>query len=305
MGRFDDDVFGTDSSASFGPFCSTGPAIRRLKCSLYPILEICIEAYYLSISETFPGELAFRQHADAVEHFLYAGADADAKDDATGGSCLHFAAGSGALDICEVLLEGGARPSVRDRRLQTPLWWAMAGGYVDICQMLLSCDDSVATLRSVERLTPLHEAASLGAASIIRILIPFYRRLGLDVRGPHWRTPLHLAAREGHFEVCQALVTGSADPQVACSHGKTAVHYAALCGTRALEICDLFSATRPLSCTLRDASGRTPCELAEDSGLATPELRMVLHRRRYSARPASRSTSSRTLRRHVHCRPVC
>lgn len=304
MKAFGDEGFASESSGSWEFFPANGPSIRKLKCSLYPVLEICIDAYYLSISRGFLPEANFQQQADAVDHFIGEGADVDAKDDATGGSCLHFAAGSGALEICQILLEAGARPSARDRRLQTPLWWAMAGGHVDICQTLVDFDGSLATLRSLEQLTPLHEAASLGAAAIVKMLMPYYDRRGLDVPGPRWRTPLHLAARDGHFEVCQALVRASADPQVACSHGKTAVHYAALCGTRALEICDLFSTTRPLSCTLRDASGRTPCELAEDSGLAAPELRMVLSRRRHSARPASRPSSMRPSRRRSYCRPT-
>eukprot|EP00929_Paragymnodinium_shiwhaense_P056270 TRINITY_DN28169_c0_g1_i2.p1 TRINITY_DN28169_c0_g1~~TRINITY_DN28169_c0_g1_i2.p1 ORF type:complete len:350 (+),score=48.02 TRINITY_DN28169_c0_g1_i2:72-1121(+) len=266
-----------------------GPVLGRLCSSIYPVLELCQDAYFVSLSPSFRGQLEFDHHLDAVTHFIMDGADTGAVDEPTGGSCLHFAAGSGCEPLCRLLLQAGipARASARDKRLRTPFWWALAGGHREVCRLLINHSPNVAVMPDIERMLPLHEAASLGVLGAVKLLLPHYRlsvaaaavrpRPGVDVRGGvAMKTALHLAAEQFHYQVCMELLEANADPQVTCSHGKTALHYAAECGVKALELCAVIAERRPLCKKLRDASGHTPADAAKRLGRLTTELRTVL-----------------------------
>lgn len=264
-----------------------GPIWSRLRSSIYPVLDLCVDAYYVSISRTFQGDIEFVHHLDAVRQFLREGADVEVSDDASGGTCLHFAAGSGCLELCKILLRSRARAAAQDRQLQTPIWWAMAGNHAGVCRLLLDHDMHVAKLANLGRMTPLHGAASLGREDIVQMLLHYYRPRGPDVLGRELRTPLHLAARKCHYSVCVMLVEAAADPQAACSHGKTALHYAAECGVAGLELCHYLAQQRPLAKRLRDALGQTPVEVAARCGPLVPEMRTVL-KSPLGARPSMR-----------------
>ena len=133
-------------------------------------------------------------------------------------------------------------------------------------------------------------------------------REGVDVRetaSDGW-TPLHLAAAAGATRVLEALVEAGADPTVRTESGLTALHLATLTGENELVryLCDLspemvnlaekdrlmtalhFAVenrhrsvlesliTNGADGELRNASGRTPLEIAEDKGYT--ELAAVL-----------------------------
>ena len=123
------DPFGPLGGYELGPAGQGEPVWSRLKGSVYPVLDLCMDAYYASLSKSFQGDIEFLHHVAAAEEFIYEGADVDVRDDASGGSCLHFAAGSGSLPLCTILLGAKARLYARDINLQTPLWWAVNGNH--------------------------------------------------------------------------------------------------------------------------------------------------------------------------------
>eukprot|EP00927_Polykrikos_kofoidii_P021830 TRINITY_DN20558_c0_g1_i1.p1 TRINITY_DN20558_c0_g1~~TRINITY_DN20558_c0_g1_i1.p1 ORF type:complete len:327 (-),score=30.64 TRINITY_DN20558_c0_g1_i1:145-1125(-) len=263
--------------------------IGRLGSCLYPILELCVDAYNVFLNEPFCGSTQFIYHVQGIRLLLREGGDIDAADKSSGGTALHFAAGSGCKQLCGIMLSHGARSLAKDRKLRTPFWWAMAGGHASICRMLLKRDGRSAMLPDIDGITPLHEAASLGILGAVKLLVPFYAR-GLGTvdprRGPCMRTPLHVAAAAGDYPVCVALLKGSADPSAVCCHGKTALHYAAEQGERGLETCNLLGRLNSISKRLRDASGRTPIEAAARHGELSPRVWKALS----DAPPGIRST---------------
>ena len=104
------------------------PVWSRLKASVYPVLDLCLDAYYASLAKSF-GKQELQQHLQGVMEFIHEGADVDVRDEQSGGSCLHFAAGSGSWELCRTLLSAKARLLSRDVHLQTPLWWAISGNH--------------------------------------------------------------------------------------------------------------------------------------------------------------------------------
>jgi len=291
------------------------PVWSRLRSCVFPILDVCIDAYYVSLAHDFR-PVDFVHHMAAIRHLVAEGADVHGAEDASGGCCLHYAAGSGCVDLCRVLLASKASPLMQDRQSETPLWWAIAGGHSKMCELLLRHGEAVATMtarrpvrkrRAVfERPTPLHEAASFGDPAIVRALLPFYHRLGPDVREKslQLRTPLHLAASHGQLEVVATLLGGAADPLLPCGLGRTALHHAVVRGGEAAELCRTLVAHGPCALRVRDVSGRSPEELAIHLAVLTPELRAALEppgRRGQScgapsARPGQRSRSLRACR---------
>jgi len=318
------DPFGPLAGYSPGDSPWGDPVRSRLRQSTFPILELCIDAYYVAHSKHFSGSVEFAHHWQAIQYSLREGADVQVRDDTTGGSCLHFAAGSGSEELCKLLLRAKARVGARDRRLRTPLWWAIIGNHKEVCRVLLEKDGSAATVPSLDQMLPLHEACFLGHSEIVELLLPFYRslsnwepvlqaagastpkqldawgRAGVDIRGFELRTALHVAASQGHLEICKSLVQEDADPQRACSHGKTALHYAAEAGggPGCLELCDYLAAQRPLARNMRDVTGKKPLDAAARLAYLSPELRQVLQ-------PVSCSASARKVKRRPRSSAGC
>lgn len=281
-----------------------GPIWSRLRNSVYPILELCIDAYFVSISKSFQGNVEFAHHIDAVNQFVCEGADVQVCDGASGGTCLHFAAGSGAIGVCRILLWAKALASARDRRLRTPLWWAIAGSHAEVCKWLLRHDEKIAKLVDIERMLPLHMAAAIGQPQIVTLLLPYCGLTGPDVPDKRLRTPLHVAAGQLQWKACMTLLEAKADPQAPCSRGKTALHYVAERGSDGLELCRYLVRCWPLTRRLRDASGRTPMELAAARCCLTRELKMTL-RSPCGPRPGCGSTSRRAASLPMRARSKC
>jgi ankyrin repeat protein len=76
-------------------------------------------------------------NADIARSLLAAGADPNARD-AGAATPLHWAAGTGKLEVIDALLEGGASLDSQDGEGRTPLWWAMSSGQKAAATRLLS-----------------------------------------------------------------------------------------------------------------------------------------------------------------------
>jgi len=294
--RLSDEPFGILAGYASSDPPIGGPVWSRLADSIYPILELCMDADEAARMCTFQGPVELENHLLNAKLLISRGADVNVSDDTTGASCLHFAAGSGSLELCNVLRKAGARVAARDRRLRTPLWWAIGDGHLDVCRTLLEQDPRVARMPSIDQMLPIHDAAFRGDVEIVELLLLFIEaRTGADARGYQMRSPLHVAASQGHFEVCQVLLAGKADPLKKCAHGRTALHYAAECGLACsrLDLCSHLASCGPAVLRIRDASGLTPLDLAAKNACLTPELKTILQPPQLRAKSCTSSRQKR------------
>ncbi len=87
-----------------------------------------------------------------------------------GVSPLLYAAESGRLDACKILLEHGADLNTIDILRRTPLLAAIAAGHTDVAQYLLSKGADVNATTTNGR-TPLYEAVRVGDLELVKELI--------------------------------------------------------------------------------------------------------------------------------------
>jgi ankyrin repeat protein len=143
--------------------------------------------------------------------------------DAAGSTLLHHAAGFGALDTMEWLLDAGADVNTRNRLKSTPLHWAIDNEMKT--RMLLSRGADV-NARQVEGRTPLYQAALLGDGhAMIRLLLQ--NGANVNLATANGRTPIMAAAGRGDVEALRLLIDAQADVNATDSAGETALMLAA------------------------------------------------------------------------------
>lgn len=123
---------------------------------------------------------------------------------------------NGDVATCRTFIELGANVNLVNRVGLGPLHLAARGGHHDVCQLLL--DSGAKTDHGM--VSALLEAAGEGHASVCVLLIEHGASLlALDNEG---RGPLHLAAWNGHTATCLALLEHGSDPQARDFDGETA-----------------------------------------------------------------------------------
>jgi uncharacterized protein len=165
-----------------------------------------------------------------VRLLLAARADPNSMD-ATGETCLMMAAETGRLDIVEALLDKGAMVDARDPEFQqTALMFAARAGNTAVARLLIRhgarVDAQTRTGKVPEFRTPASNSGSKGAGII---------RGGWPERGerdptPGAKTPLLYAAREGHLDTLQLLLSSGAKLEKADADGVTPLLMAILNG---------------------------------------------------------------------------
>ncbi|XP_034485188.1 ankyrin repeat and sterile alpha motif domain-containing protein 1B isoform X2 [Drosophila innubila] len=162
---------------------------------------------------------------------------------------LHSAAQHGHNTVVAILLSFGADPSIRNNSFQTALDLAAQFGRLQVVQTLLRVDPD---------------------------LISHYRRYmeddGSEIFGSttqYAATPtknffthscLHLASRNGHKKVVEALLAAGVDVNILTNSG-SALHEAALCGKKSVVV-TLLKAGIDINAT--DGNGRTALEILTD-----------------------------------------
>ncbi|KAJ8456398.1 hypothetical protein ONZ51_g12151 [Trametes cubensis] len=125
------------------------------------------------------------------------------KTDAYGRSALHYAAMHGHGAVCQRLIQVGLPPDVVDVDNCTPLIYATLKGCVVCLKALLGEGGvSVRTPSSNTDLMPLSLAARAGHLEVVVLLLEFGAPSLPNTNGEY---PIHLAAQEGHADVCRTL----------------------------------------------------------------------------------------------------
>ena len=110
--------------------------------------------------------------------------------------------------LARLLLEKGARISLRDRRGLNALHYACVYDRPMIVEVYLNALDFELTLVDKFGNTALHYAANIGSLDICKLLVDVYKRyfLDIDIGNRRGETPLIMAWKAGHFECGNLLV---------------------------------------------------------------------------------------------------
>ena len=163
---------------------------------------------------------------------------------------LHFAAKAGSFDCTKMLIENGADTLLEDHKGWKPLHFAVQAGSLDCLKMLVQNCADVLT-KDHDGLTPLNFAVDGGPKECIKVLAEtedvngrtLLNRLAetdqtdlissliikadvdLNVKNRNGMTPLHCAARAGHYECMKLLLNHDADVELQDEEGRTPLHY--------------------------------------------------------------------------------
>ncbi|GEM_PF-4778235 len=110
----------------------------------------------------------------------------------------------------------------------------------------------------VEGITPLHDAARVGANEVARDLVAATADVNARTEGDV--VPLHFAAARGNRGMIEMLIAGGAEPNASSEHGWTPLHVAAYEGLQNSVVALLELKADP---RLENRDGDTPRQLAE------------------------------------------
>ncbi|XP_028900585.1 uncharacterized protein LOC105220712 isoform X2 [Zeugodacus cucurbitae] len=162
---------------------------------------------------------------------------------------LHCAAQHGHNTVLAILLAYGADPTVRNNSFQTALDLAAQFGRLQAVQTLIRTHpELLAPYRSTGSRTPTTSAIESTPYTISPSTHLFTH------------TCLHLASRNGHKKVVEALLAAGVDVNIMTNSG-TALHEAALCGKKAVVNVLLQAGVNP---NATDGSGHTALDLLKD-----------------------------------------
>ena len=138
-----------------------------------------------------------------LQKFIAAG-KVNAKDN-FGYTALHYAARSGHLDVCQLLLRNGAEVDSGTRSGGvTPLQRSAMCGKVDVVQLLVETGRAKVDLRDVDGKTALHRAVEGRHGKVVEYLMARDGTLA-DVEDNHQRTPRDVARERGYEEIMNLL----------------------------------------------------------------------------------------------------
>jgi ankyrin repeat protein len=181
-------------------------------------------------------------YTKVVEQLLDKGAHVDEKGDKDRVP-LHEAAAHGHPEVVKLLLSKGAKVDGRDKARKTPLHEAAAHGHNTVIEILLSRGGHKVLHRTDEAKS--HETEYRGYGTAVATSHesepatfappkvsddpkqPSYRRRMIEAEDDLNRTPLHYAAKEGHFRSVLLLLSLEAPPDSKDADGKSPLYLAA------------------------------------------------------------------------------
>ncbi|XP_028670075.1 ankyrin repeat domain-containing protein 16 [Erpetoichthys calabaricus] len=140
---------------------------------------------------------------------------------------LHTAAMHGCAEVVNILLDRcHFETDDRDSCGITPLMDALRNGHIGVAEVLMKKHQASFTASDNLGTRPVQHAAVTGQDGVICYLV---QRLGVNINEQVTDiqlTALHLAAKEGHVDTIQTLLSLGADVQLKDVKGRTALHMA-------------------------------------------------------------------------------
>lgn len=140
--------------------------------------------------------------------------------DSSGRTPLFHAAAAGSIEICQMLIEKGAKIEEADQHGRTPLCVACRHGHLTIVEMFLKSSHTSSVREMAtncgSRLTAWHYAALSGDWRILHLLDTHLPVLAKSVysRGDATMTPLHIASSLGLLDCVNHLVDASGSSNI-------------------------------------------------------------------------------------------
>ena len=127
----------------------------------------------------------------------------------TGWTALHSAASGGYIQICEFIMTKIVDKNPRDASNgDTPLHVAANKGYIEVCRALMK-DNPIVNHQNDYGYTPLHCAAKKGHLEVYALISDGFKAIN-PFDGGFERTPLYFAAQHGHLLICQFILENTA-----------------------------------------------------------------------------------------------
>lgn len=160
---------------------------------------------------------------DCVSFLLTRQTDIECRDH-DGFSPLIYAIMNGHTHCVEILIQANANIEPRHAGDHIPLSLACHFGHTDIALMLYN--QGAKNLPNAESLYPLHLAARQGHAELCRVLSQNKQDLDKPDKYNTW-TPVFWAANDGHVDCVRILINAGCKVNAKDENGKTALYYAA------------------------------------------------------------------------------
>ncbi|KAJ8922148.1 hypothetical protein NQ315_004083, partial [Exocentrus adspersus] len=190
--------------------------------------------------------------------------------DAEGNVPLHSAVHGGDIKAVELCIRSGAKISIQQQDLSTPVHLACAQGATEIVKLMFEMQpgEKGPCLQSfdVQKMTPLHCAAMFDHPEIVEYLIA--EGADIDVVDKEKRSPLLLAASRGGWRTVHALIRLGADINIKDVNRRNVLHLVVMNGGRLEQFAAEVKSEESLLQLLneKDSTGCSPLHYASREG---------------------------------------
>lgn len=180
---------------------------------------------------------------------------------------LHFAVAKGYIDIINILISKGAFIDSLDKEGYSPISMAIVGRNIEIVTLLINKGANIH-----HDYKPLHEAVFRNAKDIVELLIN--KGVNVNFLGLRNKTPLHTASQNCYDEIVDLLISRGADVNARCDRNNyTPLHWAVVGSTPSWAITNSTSEANVLKINSKFGKGVTYLEPKKyDDILDKPDL---------------------------------